>query len=484
MIHPKFILSPLTARRLIPALLLLSILSGCLPYDQVLSRALGERERNPLYTARLNGFLALKDDQGPAMRLEVDSIEVLSDDLALPLSSGPLKIDSKALGSGQLFLGGVAVPPGPYRLLRITITKAEYQMADGEYALITQEPLRVDLNLPADLNLDPEDSRSLLVTWDVHNSLEINKSLALALTVDNPVRQLPVDLVFVSCPDIDTIFVVRADNNWVVDSFGLMGQPTYLAIDPDLTRQRLFVLASRLKMVKVVDLSSYRVVDSFPVPLNDAPTFMTITPDGLWAYLLDERSGYLSRMDLNTGRIEARVLLGYLPKYAAYLDEQELLAVSLSLSQKVLLLDPVRLSVLGTISTGNAPQGLVVSDNKLYVSEEGDNTVSVTDLASRANQSRFTVGIGPRRLLKTDDLIYVSNYDDGSLSILLPGQGGVIREIHGLGRPLEMAVDKFYRRLFVADEDESGLAVIDTNSNQFEGNIFFGARPSGLDVIQ
>ncbi len=127
-------------------------------------------------------------------------------------------------------------------------------------------------------------------------------SLDLALTVVTPLRQLPVDLVFVSCPDIDTVFVVRADKNWVVDSFGVKGRPTYLAIDPDLSRQRLYVLASRDRTVKVVDLSSFRVVDFFTVPLNDAPTFMAISPDGRWAFLLDEDSGYLSRMDLTTGQ--------------------------------------------------------------------------------------------------------------------------------------------------------------------------------------
>ncbi len=65
-----------------------------------------------------------------------------------------------------------------------------------------------------------------------------------------------------------------------------------------------------------------------------------------------------------------------------------MLAVSLSLSQKVLLLDPVRLSVLGTISTGSEPQGVVVSDNQLYIAEQGDNTVSITDLANTGNQSQ------------------------------------------------------------------------------------------------
>ncbi len=96
----------------------------------------------------------------------------------------------------------------------------------------------------------------------------------------------------------------------------------------------------------------------------------------------------------------------------------------------------------------------------------------------------MTVGFGPRRLFETGGLIYVSNYADGSLSVLLPGQGGVVREIYGLGRPLEMAEDNFFRRLYVTDEDAAGLAVIDTNSNELVGKIILGSGTLGLQVIQ
>jgi DNA-binding beta-propeller fold protein YncE len=235
----------------------------------------------------------------------------------------------------------------------------------------------------------------------------------------------------------------------------------------------------------VVDLSSYRVIDFFPVALNDAPTFMTITPDGQGAFLLDDSSGYLSRIDLNTGRSVARVHLGYRPKYALYLAEQNLLAVSLSLSQKVLLLDPLRLGILGTISTGSTPQGMAVSENQLYIAEQGGNSVLITGLDNGGNQSRVTVGFGPRRLVVTGNQIYASNYDDGSLSVLLSGQEGVvIREMYGLGKPQEMAVDNFFRRLYVTDEEAAGLVVVDTNSNELVGRIILGARPLGLGVIQ
>jgi YVTN family beta-propeller protein len=470
--------------RLLLALLALTLLAGCSPPAQTVIGQLAEMRRDSDQPSRLNCFLVLKESEGPAIRLEVTAIEVLADNLWLPITNRPVQIESAAIGEGQLFLGSRALPPGNYHRLRLTVAKGAVRQADGGYSVIVAEPMQVEVALPAPLPLNLDDSRSLLLTWDVQNSLGPGSALRPVLEAVPQVKQLLADLVFVACPDIDTVFVVRADRSWVVDSFGLKGRPTYLALDPEPTRQRLYLLASREATVKIVDLSSFRTLDSFPVPLGDVPTYMTISNDGRAAYLLDERSGYLSRMDLTTGRTDARVRLGFRPQYAAYLDEQNLLAVSLALSQAVLLLDPLSLAVVGTIATGSAPQGLLAANNQLFIAESGDHTVSVIDLASRRNLGRMAVGFGPRRLLATESLIYVSNYDNGSLSVLAPGQLGVIQEIPGLGQPLEMVFDPLYRRLYVADEETAALVVIDVNSNLLVGRIALGARPSGLAVIQ
>jgi len=469
--------------RSILVFLALVLLGGCTPLGvPVAELPVPTAEPDGINSARLSCFLALKDEEGPAIRLEVSGVEVLSNGLWVPISTGPLKIDSEKLGASQIFLGGQAVPPGSYKSLRMTVTGGMMWKAEGGYVDIAQEPFDVEVGLTPGLNLEPEDSRSLFVTWDVEKSLDLDNKLRPFFTVTPSLKQLPVDLIYVACPDIDTIFVVRADKNWVVDSFGLKGGPTYLVIDPDPLRRRLYVLASRERTIKVVDLSSYRVIDYLPIPLNDEPTFMAVSSDGQGAFLLDERSGYLSRMDLNTGRSDARVLLGFRPNYAVFLEEQNLLAVSLSLSQRVVLLDPMTLAEVRTIPSGSSPRGLLVAENQLYIAESGDDTVSVFDLDGRDGQRRLMVGGGPRRLSEVDNRIYVSNYESGSLSVLMSGQLGVVQEIPGLGRPQEMAFDRAYRRLYVSDGE--GLSVIDVNANLLLGRIVLGARSLGLDVIQ
>jgi DNA-binding beta-propeller fold protein YncE len=211
---------------------------------------------------------------------------------------------------------------------------------------------------------------------------------------------------------------------------------------------------------------------------------MVISPDGQSAFLLDEHNGYLSRIDLTTDAMSSRVHLDYAPKYETFLVDQNLLAVSLSLAQKVILLDPLDLAIKGTIFTGSGPEGLVVYDNNLLIAEYGDNSVAFYDLMSRRVKSRQMVGFGPRRLLLTGDQIYVSNYQDGSLSILLQDELGLIQEISGLKSPKELVYDQSYFRLYVTDEKAAALAVIDVNSNLLLSYIPLGAEPFGLALLQ
>jgi YVTN family beta-propeller protein len=47
-----------------------------------------------------------------------------------------------------------------------------------------------------------------------------------------------------------------------------------------------------------------------------------------------------------------------------------------------------------------------------------------------------------------------------------------------------MVFDDFYRRIYVGDQREEGLLVIDTNSNHLIRKISLGAKPLGLAIIQ
>ena len=432
---------------------------------------------------RVSVFLSLKESPSPAMRLEIANLEILSGDVWLPLLRNEVVLDSGKIGGGQLFLGGIPLAAGSYQRLRLSITSAAQPNLSGVAKTLLTEPLVLEIPLENPLQLGSDDSRLLLLTWDVHATVENAGPFAPVILAAPALRELALGLLYVSCPEIDTIFVVRSDTNHVVDSFGLRGGPTWLAIDSDLSSDRLYVLTPKERVVKVVDLETYRVIDFFPVPLNDLPTSMLLSPDQRAIYLLDERSGYLTRADLSSGRIMARVDLGYRPQFMRFVEEKNLLVVSLALSQKVLLLDPVSLSIRGSFSTGSRPQGFVFAENQLYVAEGGENSVAVFDLDSRARQDRIVVGFNPVQLLYAGNQIYVSHELEGMLTVLIPGQLGVIQEIADLGLPREMAYHPLVRHLYVVDRERGGVSVVDTNANLLLNRISLGALPFGLALL-
>lgn len=434
--------------------------------------------------ARLNLFLTLKDPGGPRLRIDVDEMEVFVGDTWLPAIAGRLQLDSAAIGSTQVFIGAVEVPPGQCQRVRLSISAGAVARGSGELSPVPVEPQRLQLSLPAPLSLDRGDSRCLFLVWDVWASLPSPLRIEPVLTLDSPLNPLLVDLLYAACPDINTIFVIRTDKNWVVDSIGVGGRPTYLALAPDGSRQGLYVLASQEAALKLLDLSSQRVLDRFPLPLSVAPSFMTISPDGRWAYVLEERGGFLTQLDLELGRAMDRVRVDNRPSYAAYLAGPELLAVSSALSQEVVLFNPRSLTRAGSIFAGAAPQGLLELDEELYVADSGNGSVSTYDLTSFKTIRRAFVGSDPRRLLSDGRHVYVSNYRDGSLSVLVPGHLGAIQEVLGLRRPLEMVFEPKYRRVFVGDEGDGAVAVVDANLQKVVGKIRLGAKPLGLAVLR
>lgn len=469
-------------------LLLLTVLGGCIPTVKEVGEAPPPADfgkaHDTVNTARLSLFLHLKDPNGPGVRFEIKDLEVLAGQVWLPVTKGPLQLDSEKIAARQIFLGGRAVPPGRYDRLRFTVTKGSYRQSTGEYTTVSTTPYRVELALSSSVFLDRNDSQSLFVIWDVRRSLEGPRGLRPAMALVPPLRQLFNDLVYVACPDINTIFVIRCDKDWVADSFGVKGRPTYLAMAPDSSDRRLYVLASGESRMKLVELNSQRIVDSYVIPLAVEPSQMAVSPDGESLYILDKGDSFLSRLDLQSGRLLARVRMGYEPQYMTYLAARSVLAVSSVMSQEVTFYDPLTLQQVGSVATGSSPDGLLLSNNLLYIAEKDADTVSIFDFGNNLMRSRLNVGSGPRRLLDNGYHIYVSNYDDGSLSVIYPGQLEVGRQIRGLGRPLEMIFDQAYRRLYVGDEKEEGLAVIDSNIDKLKGYIKFGARPLGLAIIQ
>jgi len=373
------------------------------------------------------------------------------------------------------------VPAGRYTSLRVTVNRAGRIRQHDKLFLAVPESV-LELPLPGDFRLEAGESRSLFLAWDEEASVRERAFFAPALTALPAQLPLLADLGYVSCPDIDTIYVIRTDSNRVSGSLAISGRPTRLAYDRE--RGRLYVLAAAEASIHVVDAASNRVLDRFSIPMTANPSFLLMSPDGRWGYVLDEEGDHLLRMDLIQGVLDKRVRLGYKPRFLIRLPGSGQLAISSGRSQEVYLLDPETLATRQVLSVGNGPDGLLATEEHLYVAESGANTVAIFDLRSGQFNRRLNTGLMPRRLAQSDNRVYVSNHRDGTVSLLTSREPRVLREIPVGGAPLEMAASARSRWVYVADQTTGTLAVIDQTANRVVGRVELGVRPWHVLVAQ
>jgi YVTN family beta-propeller protein len=428
---------------------------------------------------QLSLFLNLKEKIGPELKMRILSIEVLSEEKRwLPLLLEPIVADSRLILGGQISLGRSTLAPGYYSQLRIS-TSQSLQSTDA-----VPEPMVTTLEIRQPLYVSKGDSHSLFLTWDVNASLAIKDKNRPSLSLAPKLKNLLVDVAYVACPEINTVYMICTDKNWVCDSLGVSGRPSYLSSDPMNPTGNLFALSEQENNIKQIGPAANRVEETYHLSMVSKPLHMAISPDGQWAYVVDQNRGNILRVNLQSGSIETRKRLGYEPSYILYLEEQGLLAVSLSLSQSVVLLDPETLTQVQTISTGSRPDGLMLyNDTYLYIAESAGNSVMVYNLSLNKLQKRIPVDLSPMRILAANGLIYVTNYTSHSISVLKHGQLGVSKTISLDGPPLELAYSSNNKWVYIGNESTKTLDIIDPVNSKVVGHIPLGAPPKGIAVL-
>lgn len=293
---------------------------------------------------------------------------------------------------------------------------------------------------------------------------------------------MTANLLYVACPDIDTIFQVCTPKNNLCGSIGVKGRPTYLGIDK--LRNRLLALVPDQRAIKIIDLVTNKVTNSLRIPLIVEPSYMIISEDGEHAFVLEGKRNFLYRLDLISGDLEERVAICQHPNYLTYFNGQGLLAISSELSQSIIFVNSENFEKTAELSVGGSPQGMAAANGQLYVAENQTNSVSMLNPQSRLVQKRVSVGIAPRRLLSAPQKIYCTNFRGKSISVLRQNDLGAIQTIKLNDVPLEMVLHNRHNKLFVGEKNTAGIGIIDTNINRVVGHIPLGAEPLGLALIQ
>jgi YVTN family beta-propeller protein len=437
-----------------------------------------------LNTGRLAFFLNLKQSEVPHLKLQVTAVEIFNGELWLPLSFATKDIDTKKIGRRQVSLGHVALAPGNYESVRMTFSSVASIVSQDKETSLSLGNLSAVIPFAVPLKLQNETSEAIFLAWDVEAPTNGGNlgPLAISATTSH-LSPITANHVYVACPDLNTIYVVREDKKWVDNSFFVAGRPTYLFVDGIM--QRIFVLCQEDGDIKVFDLLNNSLVDIISLPMTFRPIFMSPSTDLTKAYVVDDL-GSLSAIDLRSGRVSARTRIGQRPTYVIHLDESKTVALSSSKDNRVYLLDDETLETKDIITVDGSPAGIFQKDGFIYIAEEQANSITVYDYNLRSTVRSMFVGSAPRRLTALADKIYVANSDSGSVSLLTTRNSRVVREIVVGYKVYEMAASEKDKVVYIGKNDKEdcggSVSIVDLTSNNVIGEIEIGARPWGIAV--
>ena len=211
-------------------LLILSFVSGCKTIDQGSAKSIGASRQFEYQMIEGGGWLSvfvnLKEYQNQETILEITAIEVKNKNSWIPLSNSSLTVNTKHHTAGQVMIARDMVAPDIFYSMRLHLRHATVKHDDQEVVLNIPEPV-IEIEFPTGLNFKKADSHSLFVSWNVRESVqEKEKTFIPAMKVSMQAIPLLSELLFLACPEIDTVYVLRSDINWVISSLGIPGRPT------------------------------------------------------------------------------------------------------------------------------------------------------------------------------------------------------------------------------------------------------------------
>ena len=148
----------------------------------------------------------------------------------------------------------------------------------------------------------------------------------------------------------------------------------------------------------------------------------------------------------------------------------------------VSVIDVASATVRSTVTVGKSPAGVAVDPQRrvAYVVNNGDNSVSVIDTASATVVDTIGVGGNPWDVAVDTDsgAAFVANQDDGTLSVI--ENRAVVSTIKVGVNPIVPQVDTANHTLYVSNLGADTVSVVDTIIRAVVATIKVGDEPNGL----
>ena len=425
-------------------------------------------------------YLEASGSVSPDLSLTLSDVEVLHEGVWMPVVSAPVGVSAGKVRDHQVLLGLGVLPAGRHEQFRLRVTGVR----DGrkELPMVTGDVF-VSLRADSPISLDAGDSHCLFLQWHLDDCIDDKGRFVPYFQLKDQAEPLTSELLYILCDEINTIYLVRSDRNFVVYSLPLEGPVSDLRLDSG--QQLLYILSSGARSILVFDCKRNRLVDRVALPVSVEPRYLDLSSDASFAFVTDAATDKIVKVDLQSGRLVQQANVGYQPGRILYFDYSGSgrLAVSSPDSQQVFLLDADSLQVTSSLSAGFQPEGLLATDDTLYVCDRGSQTVTAYSLRTRSVLSNIPVGREPVALASDGgSKIYVANYGERSLSVVAMGQNVALRQIPVDAGPFSFAYLNHRRVLYVANRKARSVTALDVAGEKAFASIALGGRPLFMAV--
>jgi YVTN family beta-propeller protein len=288
-------------------------------------------------------------------------------------------------------------------------------------------------------------------------------------------------------------------------------QAALMAWTGSATAAKVYVADEDGDTVSVIDAASFRKVGS--VAVGRGPHNVQVSPDGRLAWVTNNgakpaeqpahqgmaksdheataTAGEVWAIDTATDGVVAKVPVGMHPAHVVLTPDGRFAYVTNGGENTVSVVDTSAQRVVATIAVGAYPHGVRISPDgtQAYVANLKGGTVSVIDTQTRKEVARIAAGKGPAQVGFTPDgrLAFVSLSQENSVAVIDPVARKVVRKLPVGTVPIQVYATPDSRTLLVANQGTrkkpgKSVSVIDLETFKTANTVETGAGAHGVVV--
>ena len=245
-----------------------------------------------------------------------------------------------------------------------------------------------------------------------------------------------------------------------------------------------YIANNSLGLVTAIDLDTESVLTTIEVATT--PTGISITPNGLFAYVSDFGSSDISVIATSDNTVTNTITVGTNPFGVAITPNGLYVYVANNGSANVSVINTLTNTVGTTISVDTGPMGIAITPDGAYayVVNNGSDSVSVIDISSNSVSTTISVGTSPAFIAITPDgsYAYVSNNGVDTISVIDISSNTVSTTITVGNGPYGVAASPDGLYIYVVNSSDGTVSVIDTSTNTVSTTITVGGTPDYVVV--